>query len=132
MKLLITGGAGYIGSHFVNKFKNASQEINVVDNFRESDKNIIKSPNIHYHNVDLRDSDGLRRIFDGDIDAVVHFAALASVPDSVKNPLEYYDNNVVGGLNLLKIMRENKVKKIIFSCCRDTQRHLRKRFKVVN
>ena len=116
MNLLVTGGAGYIGAHFVNKAKDSGHVLHVVDSFRESDKNIIKAPNVFYYKVDLRDYEALQKVFENNhIDVVIHFAALASVPDSVVHPLKYYDNNLVGGINLLRAMKEYDISKIIFS-----------------
>jgi UDP-glucose 4-epimerase len=113
--ILATGGAGYIGSHFVNKAKEHYRII-VADNFRESRKNIIKHENISYSKTDIRDADALFKIFKKNkIDLVVHYAALASVPGSLETPEEYYETNIKGGLNLLSAMMRTGVKKIIFS-----------------
>ncbi|EKD94618.1 MAG: hypothetical protein ACD_26C00015G0001 [uncultured bacterium] len=117
MNILVTGGAGYIGAHFVNAFLEKNDvNIIVVDNFREGKNNIIKNKKVRYNNVDLLDYCALHSIFKKNkIDIVVHFAALASVPDSVVDPQGYYENNIIGGFNLLKCMNEFNVKKIIFS-----------------
>jgi UDP-glucose 4-epimerase len=115
MNILVTGGAGYIGSHFVNQLRKTEHKILVVDNFRESRNNIINDSKIEYLEMDLRDKNQLATVFEKPIDIVAHFAALASVPDSVVCPSEYYDVNVKGGLNLLDCMIKAKVKKIIFS-----------------
>jgi UDP-glucose 4-epimerase len=113
--LLITGGAGYIGSHFVKKAKN-NYDIIVVDNFRESRNNIINDKNITYIDLDICQKDKLLAVFKNNrIDIVVHFAALASVPDSLAKPKEYYETNLIGGLHLLNSMVETGVNKIIFS-----------------
>jgi len=113
--ILVTGGAGYIGSHFVNKTKDYYNII-VVDNFRESRNNIINNKNIKYIDLDIEKKDELTAVFKNNIiDIVVHFAALASVPDSLTKPKEYYDTNLIGGLNILNTMVETGVKKIIFS-----------------
>ncbi len=115
--ILVTGGAGYIGSHFVYKVNKLNKyKICVVDNFRESRNNIILDENISYHETDIRDKNSLLKIFKTVKPiCVLHFAALASVPDSMKNPFDYYDTNVIGGINLLECMREVGVNKIIFS-----------------
>ncbi|MEI6288241.1 MAG: UDP-glucose 4-epimerase GalE [bacterium] len=117
MNILVTGGAGYIGSHFVNKLKNKDGvNIFVIDNFSQGRNNIISSDNIRYYELDLINKESLSGIFkENNIDIVAHFAALASVPDSVSRPAEYYANNLIGGLNLLNAMIENNVDKIIFS-----------------
>lgn len=115
MNILVTGGAGYIGSHFVNKLRLAGNKVVVVDNFRESRLNIINDPLVEYIDADLRDHNALQKAFDRPIDYVAHFAALANVPDSVSRPEEYYDANIVGGLNLLNVMLAANVKKLIFS-----------------
>ncbi len=115
--ILVTGGAGYIGSHAVNLLrKEGLYKIEVADNFSQSRNNIIEDENISYHEVDIKDRVALMSVFEKTKpDAVLHFAALASVPDSVVKPAEYYENNVLGGLNLLECMRQSDVKKIIFS-----------------
>src|SRR6266404_8012024 len=117
LTLLVTGGAGFIGSHFVNRLrKDTNHQIIVVDNFSQSRDNILKHERIKYVEVDLRDRLKLLEVFkNNQIDVVVHFAALASIPDSVINPAATYEHNLVGGWNLLDCMRETGVKKIIFS-----------------
>lgn len=113
--ILATGGAGYIGSHFVNKAK-SRYKIVVVDNFRESRKNIIKHQNIIYSKTDIRDAGALLKVFKKyKPDVVVHYAALASVPVSLSIPEEYYETNIAGGLNLLSAMKATGVKNIVFS-----------------
>ncbi len=113
--ILATGGAGYIGSHFVNKAK-SRYKIVVVDNFREGKKNVIKHENIVYCKTDIRNKEALLKVFKKyKIDLVVHYAALASVPDSMKTPEEYYHTNIKGGLNVLSSMKETGVKNIVFS-----------------
>jgi UDP-glucose 4-epimerase len=115
--ILVTGGAGYIGAHFVNKLiEKDDAEVIVVDNFSQSKNNVIKSSNVSYYQVDIRDKQKLLDIFKkNSVDVVVHFAALANVPDSVSRPKNYYDNNINGGLSLLSCMLETGVKKIVFS-----------------
>jgi UDP-glucose 4-epimerase len=116
-KIIVTGGAGYIGSHVVKILSESSNyEIHVIDNFSQSRKNILERNNVLYHETDICEKEKLVEIFKEIVpDVVFHFAALASVPDSVKNPSDYYKNNVVGSLNLLEAMREVNCKKIIFS-----------------
>lgn len=115
--ILITGGAGYIGAHVLDALrKEGEYKIEVVDNFSQNRKNIISDPNITYHEVDVRDKESLRAIFAATKPTLVfHFAALANVPDSIANPSGYYDNNIIGGLNLLECMKEVGTSKIIFS-----------------
>ena len=117
MNILVTGGAGYIGAHFINKLKDQDgARIIVVDNFSQGRNNVISAPNISYEEADILDNERLDAIFSGQpIDLVVHYAALASVPDSVSRPSDYYRNNVIGGLNILDAMLKHKVKKIINS-----------------
>ena len=116
-KILVTVGAGYIGAHVLEGLrKRGDCQIDVVDNFSQNRKNIIKNPSITYHEIDIRDKDKLMAVFkESRPEVVFHFAALANVPDSVVNPAGYYDNNIIGGLNLLECMREVGVTKIVFS-----------------
>jgi UDP-glucose 4-epimerase len=116
-KILVTGGAGYIGAHVLEGLrKRGEYKLEVVDNFSQNRKNIIRDPNVTYHDVDIRDKEKLMSVFkETKPEVVFHFAALANVPDSVVNPAGYYDNNIVGGLNLLECMREAGTSKIIFS-----------------
>jgi UDP-glucose 4-epimerase len=118
MKLIVTGGAGYIGAHVVKQLleNNKSCQIHVIDNFSQSRKNIITNDSITYHEVDICNSEQLKKIFQEiNPEFVLHFAALASVPDSVKNPAEYFNTNVIGSFNILEAMRLTSCKKIIFS-----------------
>lgn len=116
-KILVTGGAGYIGAHFINQVrKKIRGKIEVVDNFSQTRKNIINDPNVTYYEVDVRDKVKLSDIFfKTSPEIVVHFAGLANVPDSVIKPFEYYENNLLGGLNVLEAMRAAGTNKIIFS-----------------
>lgn len=117
LKILVTGGAGYLGSHFVNLvLKTTQHEILVVENFSQGRENILKDPRLKYFETDLRDMEALKKIFMSEkIDAVVHFAAMATITASVTGPEATYENNVVGGYNLLNAMIAGGVKKIIFS-----------------
>jgi UDP-glucose 4-epimerase len=121
-KIIVTGGAGYIGSHAVKALlTDREHEIHVVDNFSQSRHNVITHPNITYHELDICDGTLLKELFvHVKPEIVFHFAALASVPDSVKNPSVYYKNNVVGSLNLLEAMRESACNKIVFSSSAST------------
>jgi len=112
MRILVTGGAGYIGSHFVNKVSEKEDiDIVVVDNFSQTRNNIIKGNKIEYCEVDLCDKLALNNVFkQNKIDVVVHFAALASVPDSVTKPRDYFINNIyprIKDYNTLLIVNVN-------------------------
>lgn len=122
MKLLVTGGAGYIGSHTIIELLNNNHEVVVVDNLSNSSKESllrverITGKNIELHEVDLRNRDMLRSIFSAHaFDAVIHFAGLKAVGESVTSALLYYDNNLGSTLSLLAIMQQFNVKKLIFS-----------------
>ena len=115
-KILVTGGAGYIGSHVVNELLKNGFEVDVVDIFLESKENIIKNKLVKYHNIDIRNKNKLNIFFKkSKPDIVMHFAALSKVPESTKKVYEYYETNIIGGINILECMRENKVNKIVFS-----------------
>ena len=114
MSILITGGAGYIGSHTVKFLKQKNEQVVVVDNLQTGHKEFIKGE--QFYNLDIRDKVELNNCFkENKIEAVIHFAASSLVEESIKNPYEYYHNNLYGLLCLLDVMRENQVGKIIFS-----------------
>ncbi len=114
--ILITGGAGYIGSHVVNAMIKQGFKIEVIDIFRESRRNVITNDLVTYHEVDIRNKGSLMDVFNKTKPSIVfHFAAIANVPDSVTMPYKYYDTNIIGGLNLLECMHETGVTKIVFS-----------------
>lgn len=122
MKILVTGGAGYIGSHTCIELVQNGYEIVVIDNLcnssRESLNRVeqITGASIEFHKIDIRDLVQLRKIFLQDpIFAVFHFAGLKSVGESVEKPQKYYDNNVEGTYNLIRVMQEFSCKKIVFS-----------------
>lgn len=122
MKILITGGAGYIGSHTCIELINNGYDIVVVDNYCNSKRDVIKLMQqitgkcITNYDCDLRDINALEQVFqENDFAAIIHFAGLKSVPESVTNPIKYYQNNIVGTLNLLECMKRYMVKKIVFS-----------------
>lgn len=118
--ILITGGAGYIGSHTVINFLNAGYEIVIFDNLEnghiETINELKNIGNVKFERGDLRNIEDIDKVFDKyDINAVIHFAAFALVGESVTNPGKYYRNNVFGTLNLLDAMIKHNVKKIVFS-----------------
>jgi len=122
MAILVTGGAGYIGSHTVIELQNAGMEVVVVDNLinssRESLKRVekITGKPVKFYEVDIMDAVGLNAVFEKeDIDSCIHFAGLKAVGESVKKPLEYYTNNISGSLVLFDVMRKHNVKNIVFS-----------------
>lgn len=122
MSILITGGAGYIGSHTCVELINAGYDIVIVDNFYNSKTESLKriraltNKGFTFYNCDIRDEKALSRVFDeNDIEAVIHFAGLKAVGESCQKPIEYYDNNVNGTLVLLDVMRKHGCKKIVFS-----------------
>lgn len=120
--ILITGGAGYIGSHTCVELLNQNYKITVIDNLSNSKyaaiervKKITKK-NICFEKIDIRDFDSLNRLLNGEkFDLVIHFAGLKAVGESVEKPLEYYENNVSGTITLLKAMQKNNLKNIVFS-----------------
>ena len=114
MPILITGGAGYIGSHTVKYFQNQNEEIIVVDNLQSGHETSIDVD--HLYKIDIRDKEDLDKVFKNhSIEAVIHFAANSLVGESMERPYEYYHNNVYGMLCLLDVMKENNVNKIVFS-----------------
>ena len=122
MTVLVTGGAGYIGSHTVVELLNAGYEVVVIDNLdnasEESLKRIekITGKKVAFYKDDVRNRAALQQIFKKyTIDWVIHFAGLKAVGESVRKPIEYYDNNLISTLTLLEVMREYNVKKFVFS-----------------
>ncbi|WP_027436983.1 UDP-glucose 4-epimerase GalE [Lachnospira multipara] len=122
MSILVTGGAGFIGSHTVVELLNAGLDVVVVDNLVNASKESLKrveeltGKKVKFYENDILDRDALNRIFDNEsIDSVIHFAGLKAVGESVAKPLEYYHNNISGSLVLFDVMRNHGVKNIIFS-----------------
>ena len=120
--ILVTGGAGYIGSHTLIELASANYDFVVYDNLCNSSQESLKrvskiiGKDIAFEQGDIRDKTSLKKVFENyDINSVIHFAGLKAVGESVKNPLEYYDNNVNGTLILLEVMKEFACKKIVFS-----------------
>ena len=122
MRILVTGGAGFIGSHTCVELLNAGYEVTVIDNlYNSSEKAIsrvkeITGKDLDFVEGDILDKECLDRIFEAQkIDAVIHFAGLKAVGESVRMPVEYYSNNITVTLTLVKSMREHGCKNIIFS-----------------
>ena len=122
MTILVTGGAGYIGSHTAVELLEAGHDVVVADNLcNASEESVarveqIAGKKVRFYKTDVRDAAALEQIFaENAIDWVIHFAGLKAVGESVAKPLEYYDNNLGSTLTLLEVMRESGVKKIVFS-----------------
>lgn len=122
MKILVTGGAGYIGSHTVVELQNSGFEAVVVDNLSNSSEESLKRVEkltgkaALFYKADILDRDALEKIFEIEKpEAVIHFAGLKAVGESVQKPWEYYENNITGTLVLVDVMRKHNVKNIIFS-----------------
>ena len=122
MKILVTGGTGYIGSHTVVELLKEGHEVTILDNLSNSDKRVVDRIEAiakirpGFVEADIRDKEALDKVFsETAYDAVIHFAGLKAVGESVQKPLMYYENNIGGTLNLLKSMGENGCKNIIFS-----------------
>lgn len=122
MKILVTGGTGYIGSHTCVELLNRGYEVVVFDNLSNSKANVIDKikeitkKDIAFYKADLLDKESMRVVFEEHkFDAVIHFAGLKAVGESVAKPLLYYKNNITGTLNLCELMNEYNCKKIIFS-----------------
>lgn len=127
--VLITGGGGYIGSHTIAEMLDDKYSVVVIDNlsncyaFNDTEKpeslkrvEMLTKKKVIFHNTDIRDSSGLNKLFKSyKFAAVIHFAALKSVSESVRKPVEYYENNVAGTNSLIKAMKNNNVKKLIYS-----------------
>lgn len=122
MAILVTGGAGFIGSHTCVELLNAGYEIVVVDNYYNSNPKSLErvkeltGKDFKSYECDIRDSEGMDKIFkENKIEAVIHFAGLKAVGESCQKPIEYYDNNIGGTLKLCDVMRNNGCKNIVFS-----------------
>ncbi|MGM8364846.1 UDP-glucose 4-epimerase GalE [Virgibacillus sp. W0181] len=122
MAILVTGGAGYIGTHTCVELLNNGEEIIVVDNLSNSKKEalnrvrLITGKDFKFYQINISDRKSLTNVFEeNDIEAVIHFAGLKAVGESVVVPLRYYDNNLTGTIRLCEVMREFGVKKLVFS-----------------
>lgn len=120
--ILVTGGAGYIGSHTCVELLEAGYGVVVVDNLCNSSKESLKrvekitGKTVRFYEVDIADKEAMKKVFEeNEISCVIHFAGLKAVGESVQKPLEYYQNNISGTLNMCEVMREHGVKNIIFS-----------------
>ena len=122
MRILVTGGAGYIGSHTVVELLQAGFDVTVADNFSNSSPEVLQriaaicQKEVEFHEIDLCDSKALDDLLArGNFSAVIHFAGLKAVGESVEKPLAYYENNVAGSLNLFRSMSDHGVKNLVFS-----------------
>lgn len=122
MSILVTGGAGYIGSHTVLELLEAGYEVVVIDNLDNSNEESLKriekitGKSAKFYRADVRDRDALEELFAAEqIEAAIHFAGLKAVGESVAKPIEYYDNNLISTLTLCEVMRKHGCKNLIFS-----------------
>lgn len=122
MAILVTGGAGYIGSHTVVELLDSGYEVVIVDNFYNSKPEVlnriqdITGKDFKFYEIDIRDQEALDKVFsENQIEAVIHFAGLKAVGESVEIPITYYHNNITGTLMLCEVMQKHGVKKIVFS-----------------
>ena len=121
MKILVTGGAGYIGSHTCVVLLEAGHEVTVIDNLCNSSPIAIERVQelanrpLRFMQGDIRNQDDLAKAFEGGIDAVIHFAALKAVGESCRDPLAYFDNNIGGTISLLQAMKQTRVSRLVFS-----------------
>ena len=121
MSILVTGGAGYIGSHTVIELLNANREVVIVDDFSNSKPEVLEAirkitgKEFKFYELNYLDKEKLDKVFkENNIEAVMNFAGFKAVGESVQKPIEYYTNNISGTLTLLDVMRENNVKKFVF------------------
>lgn len=115
MAVLVLGGAGYIGSHMVKRLVEKNAKVVVVDSLVTGHREAV-DPKAKFYEVDIRDKAALSEVFDQEnISQVVHFAAFSIVPESVAQPLKYFDNNTSGMITLLEVMKQHNVKQIVFS-----------------
>ena len=122
MAILVTGGAGYIGSHTVVELVKENYDVVIVDDYSNAKPEVlnrlkeITGKEVPFHEVNITDKEALRDVFEQhDLDAVIHFAGFKAVGESVSQPLKYYNNNIHGTIVLMELMNEYDVKKIVFS-----------------
>ena len=122
MSILVTGGAGYIGSHTAVELLERDEELVIVDNFVNSKPEVLErikkitGKDFKFYEVNILDEENLEKVFkENNIESVIHFAGLKAVGESVEKPIEYYHNNITGTLVLLKLMKKYNCKKIVFS-----------------
>ena len=122
MKILVTGGCGYIGSHTATEFLEAGHEVIIVDNFSNSSPEVVDNikeitgKDFEFYPINLLDEENFEKVFkENSIDAVIHFAALKAVGESVEKPLEYYNNNIGSTLVLFRLMKKYNVNNLVFS-----------------
>lgn len=122
MAILVTGGAGYIGSHTCVELLNAGEDIVILDNLSNSKERAVEiikeltGKDFKFYKADLLDRAAVEKVFEeNDIDSVIHFAGLKAVGESVRKPIEYYHNNITGTLILCDVMRNHGCKRIVFS-----------------
>ena len=122
MKVLVTGGAGYIGSHTVIELIESGYEVVIVDDFSNSNPVVLdrieelSGKKVKFYEIDITDKEKLDVVFkENKIDSVIHFAAYKAVGESVEKPLDYYNNNLISTLVVLQLMKEYNVKKFVFS-----------------
>ena len=118
MSILVTGGAGYIGSHTVVELLNLGKEVVIVDNFSNSSPDVLEKvkqitgKSFKFYEVDLLDAENLDKVFaENEITEVIHFAGLKAVGESVSKPLEYYSNNITGTLVLVDVLKAHRTHK---------------------
>lgn len=122
MKILVTGGLGFIGSHTVVELAKENHEVIIVDNLFNAKEEVLEKlkkitgKTFKLYKYDLNDKEKVEEIFEeNDIDAVIHFAGYKAVGESVKEPLMYYSNNLITTINILESMKKHNVKRIVFS-----------------
>ncbi len=122
MSILVTGGAGYIGSHTCIEMLESGFDVIVVDNLDNSSDESLKrvekitGKTVKFYEEDVRDEQALEKIFtENNIEAVIHFAGLKAVGESVREPIMYYDNNLISTIRLIQVMTRHNVKKLVFS-----------------